>query len=207
MKRKPMTPQQRARILQENNYRCAYCGDPANCVDHIVPYAYDPHNKDKNLVAACSICNAIAGSQIFENFIAKQSYILEERKSLKWRRRIANQEQIVMPHIEPPKSKPPKQKKERVRKPPKSKEPKSPRPPREPRILEKAKPFISKRLPPNDVIQARLLGRLQSGEYCMHELFLFQHLMNGGKVLKAYMPPPWMELYDSPIAFLRSMIK
>lgn len=78
----------RERILSEYNYLCVYCGDAASEVDHILPYSYKINNSDSNLVASCKICNLIAGSKIFDNFSLKKSYILGERKSIKWRRKI-----------------------------------------------------------------------------------------------------------------------
>lgn len=48
----------RAAVLWRDRYRCHWCGDPANEVDHVVALAhgglmFDPHN----LVASCVTCN------------------------------------------------------------------------------------------------------------------------------------------------------
>jgi hypothetical protein len=78
--RRKVAGSRRTKILEENNYQCVYCGDPAQEVDHIFPYSYTGDNTNENLVASCSICNRIAGSQVFDGFIEKQTYIREERE-------------------------------------------------------------------------------------------------------------------------------
>ena len=47
----------RLRVLARDSYTCAYCGEPANEVDHVVPISVDQnqaYNMD-NLVAACRL--------------------------------------------------------------------------------------------------------------------------------------------------------
>jgi hypothetical protein len=61
-----------------------YCGDPANVVDHIFPHSYSLNDNEANLVASCNICNSIASDKVFDGFIAKQTYIKEERKKDRW---------------------------------------------------------------------------------------------------------------------------
>ena len=39
--------------MQRDGYRCRYCGDAADCVDHIVPVCYRSDNRLVNLAAAC----------------------------------------------------------------------------------------------------------------------------------------------------------
>lgn len=77
----------RAQILENFNYSCVYCGDPASEIDHILPRSYALDNSDGNLVASCRWCNLIASNKVFDNFEAKKIYILSERKKLKWRTR------------------------------------------------------------------------------------------------------------------------
>ena len=79
-----LSPAQRMRVLRQSNLSCGYCGDPASEVDHIIPYSYVQKHDDENLVGACSICNRIASNKVFDGFIEKQSYILEERKKERW---------------------------------------------------------------------------------------------------------------------------
>ena len=55
----------RPMILARDGYRCHWCGNRANTVDHLVPRAeggarYDP----TNLVAACTPCNMCRGAQL-----------------------------------------------------------------------------------------------------------------------------------------------
>ena len=47
----------RLRILQRDSYTCAYCGDSANEVDHIVPLKRGGSDDPENLVACCRTCN------------------------------------------------------------------------------------------------------------------------------------------------------
>ena len=54
----------RLRILARDGYVCAYCGQEANQVDHVVAIAnggdvYDP----ENLVASCRRCNLVKGTK------------------------------------------------------------------------------------------------------------------------------------------------
>ena len=47
----------RARVLLRDNYRCIYCGSPAEVIDHIVGRARGGADTDDNLAAACKRCN------------------------------------------------------------------------------------------------------------------------------------------------------
>ena len=54
--------QLRLRILMRDGYECAYCGETADTVDHVISRAvggdmWDP----ENLVAACKRCNSAKG--------------------------------------------------------------------------------------------------------------------------------------------------
>ena len=48
-------------VLQRDGWRCAYCGGPADTVDHLVPYSRSGDNAMDNLVAACRSCNSRKG--------------------------------------------------------------------------------------------------------------------------------------------------
>jgi len=63
------------RILKRDNYICAYCDGPATEIDHIVPQNHGGTHEDNNLVAACSICNSVAGGQLFSSLAEKRKYI------------------------------------------------------------------------------------------------------------------------------------
>lgn len=45
------------RILERDNHLCAYCGEKATTVDHIIPKSRGGGNTWDNLIAACFPCN------------------------------------------------------------------------------------------------------------------------------------------------------
>lgn len=47
----------RVRILKLDNHMCAYCGNPADTVDHVIPSRRGGPTTDDNLVACCRKCN------------------------------------------------------------------------------------------------------------------------------------------------------
>lgn len=53
-------------ILERDGHICAYCGNIADTVDHIVPAALtgEPDNSPSNLIAACRSCNSKKGAKI-----------------------------------------------------------------------------------------------------------------------------------------------
>jgi 5-methylcytosine-specific restriction endonuclease McrA len=60
--RDPIPPQLRFRVLQRDNFRCAYCGkgraDGAVLhVDHVVPVMAGGETTEDNLITACEECN------------------------------------------------------------------------------------------------------------------------------------------------------
>jgi hypothetical protein len=59
---------------------CRYCGEEANSIDHIIPWAFKPSNAMSNLVAACMTCNLIAKDMVFPGFIEKRDFILSIRR-------------------------------------------------------------------------------------------------------------------------------
>lgn len=85
----------RTRIFEYDDWQCRYCGEPADEIDHIIPWAYGGGDEDENLVAACRICNGIANDKVFDDFNAKRTHILEERESRKNRARIARDAKCV----------------------------------------------------------------------------------------------------------------
>jgi 5-methylcytosine-specific restriction endonuclease McrA len=77
------------RIYDRDGYRCVYCKHPLwedlrvwHCatVDHLYPKSekWKGSNSDKNLVAACQLCNSLKGH--FIPSLAKKSGVLVEKK-------------------------------------------------------------------------------------------------------------------------------
>ena len=65
----------RLRVLDRDGHTCAYCGEVATHVDHVVPLskdASDPYNPE-GLVAACARCNTLKGDKS-KAFFLKQSF-------------------------------------------------------------------------------------------------------------------------------------
>lgn len=84
-----LTEAQRRQILERDEYLCGYCGAEAVCVDHIVPWSHMQDNHPENLIAACWLCNGIAGNKIFETVSEKRSHVLKRVEQLLQRKKIA----------------------------------------------------------------------------------------------------------------------
>lgn len=67
------------RIYIKYKYKCFYCGDYGDCIDHIVPVAKGGRTADANLVVSCQPCNSAAGSKVFDNVNEKKKFILQKR--------------------------------------------------------------------------------------------------------------------------------
>ena len=64
---------QRLIVLRRDSYICAYCGEPANEVDHIQPRVLGGTDDLDNLVAACRRCNAMKGKRSEALFLGQSS--------------------------------------------------------------------------------------------------------------------------------------
>jgi 5-methylcytosine-specific restriction endonuclease McrA len=64
---------QRLIVLRRDCYICAYCGEPANEVDHIQPRVLGGTDDLDNLVAACRRCNAMKGKRSEALFLGQAS--------------------------------------------------------------------------------------------------------------------------------------
>ena len=64
---------QRLIVLKRDCYICAYCGEPANEVDHIQPRVLGGTDDLDNLVAACRRCNAMKGKRSEALFLGRKS--------------------------------------------------------------------------------------------------------------------------------------
>jgi len=80
-KRKGFTRAVREAILKRDGYRCRYCGDNAETVDHVIPVAFVPIHTAANLVAACGRCNRKASDMVFLSLNEKREFILENSRS------------------------------------------------------------------------------------------------------------------------------
>jgi len=60
---------QRELVLTRDCYECAYCGEPATEVDHIIPRAKGGGHELENLVACCKRCNGRKGSRSQASFL------------------------------------------------------------------------------------------------------------------------------------------
>ena len=53
-------------VMERDNWTCAYCGKPAEQVDHVIPQSQGGSHLPSNLVASCARCNYIKGSSCAE---------------------------------------------------------------------------------------------------------------------------------------------
>jgi hypothetical protein len=76
-KLRTLTDHAKAEIIKRDEFTCRYCGEVADCVDHIIPHSWAPDNHPDNLAAACTPCNLMAGNKMFKNFDEKRYHILD----------------------------------------------------------------------------------------------------------------------------------
>ena len=62
----------RRAILLRDNYRCVYCGEHADTVDHVHPKSLGGTDAVENLVAACEPCNMSKSSQQVDEWLASR---------------------------------------------------------------------------------------------------------------------------------------
>lgn len=86
LRKKRRGPRRRA-IFKRDKYKCRYCGNVAEVVDHVIPYAYSQDSSLSNLVASCRVCNSLASDFMFGTLKEKREYILKERERRKARGR------------------------------------------------------------------------------------------------------------------------
>lgn len=100
---RPVTHEEGIKILERDNYRCAYCGLDgkasfenalAMSVDFVLPRARKGKKDPANLVACCRACNMIKGKRVYKNFDEAKAYVLAQRDELRkgWQSRVARSE-------------------------------------------------------------------------------------------------------------------
>lgn len=69
------------KLVQDQEGKCAYCFKELEYdihIDHITPLCVGGFNSIDNFVASCARCNFIGGGKVFDDFWAKQSYIISK---------------------------------------------------------------------------------------------------------------------------------
>lgn len=71
----------RAWIFAEWNHACAYCTNPADTLDHVLPRLRGGLTVAENLVPACRRCNLAKGSDDWQQWFADQEWHCIEREA------------------------------------------------------------------------------------------------------------------------------
>lgn len=79
-----LTPKRAKRRFRESIYsswenKCAYCGDSATSLDHIIPRYKSGSSNRNNLIPSCQRCNSNKASYDMEEWYRKQEYFCEKR--------------------------------------------------------------------------------------------------------------------------------
>lgn len=76
----------RQQIFEAWNSECAYCGVPADTLDHVKPRHKGGNTVASNLVPACRKCNRSKGSEDWQDWFLRHDRWSEDRamKVLKW---------------------------------------------------------------------------------------------------------------------------
>jgi 5-methylcytosine-specific restriction endonuclease McrA len=62
----------RKAILKRDDYTCAYCGQTATTVDHIIPISKGGVDHESNLTSACATCNYGKKDRDAKTFLEKK---------------------------------------------------------------------------------------------------------------------------------------
>ena len=95
-RRRRPSAEKRRQMLEEFDYRCAYCersfgsyvaiDGKSHCLvihwDHAVPYAYSQDNRTENFLPACQLCNRWKGALCFQTIDEVRLYVAQ-----KWEQR------------------------------------------------------------------------------------------------------------------------
>ena len=60
-------PLHRKALFARDFYLCQYCGERADCIDHVLPVSKGGRNAWENMVACCRPCNAAKADLLLEN--------------------------------------------------------------------------------------------------------------------------------------------
>jgi 5-methylcytosine-specific restriction endonuclease McrA len=72
-------PDVKRSVILRDKGKCRYCGEPAECIDHIIPFSKGgSSNTAANLVQACERCNVLVWDREFENFKEKRRWIRDK---------------------------------------------------------------------------------------------------------------------------------
>ena len=63
----------RLEVLQRDGYICAYCGEEATSVDHVIPRSAGGDHSLSNLVACCLKCNGRKGNMQQHSFLLRKA--------------------------------------------------------------------------------------------------------------------------------------
>jgi 5-methylcytosine-specific restriction endonuclease McrA len=55
-------------IFEKHNWLCAYCGNPAKALDHVIPLFRGGFDTAENLIAACHSCNSSKGYKLLSEW-------------------------------------------------------------------------------------------------------------------------------------------
>lgn len=86
-------PLSRKALFARDNYECAFCGKPADTIDHVTPKAQGGKHEWQNVVACCGPCNHYkrdrtpeeAGMTLrFLPFVPTRAYMLGSRGRPEW---------------------------------------------------------------------------------------------------------------------------
>jgi 5-methylcytosine-specific restriction endonuclease McrA len=88
----PVTVGEGRKILERDGYVCRYCGLDGRVsfenalamrVDFVIPRARKGKKDANNLVACCSPCNTIKGTQVYASFDEAKTHVLARREELR----------------------------------------------------------------------------------------------------------------------------
>ena len=69
----------REEIYKDWDHKCAYCGENATSLDHIIPKFRSGCSSRHNLIPACRRCNSNKGSEEMQKWYEQQDFYTEEK--------------------------------------------------------------------------------------------------------------------------------